>query len=197
MPTVTSADIVSRLKLLADEHLKADSGSTTTTVNSTLIDESDKTNSIICFISGSNIGTDRVITAFDDTTGTITFAALDNAITSLDEFCLVQNGFASDIAQAGIAIKNDFRNMGYDITLFLNSDTQLKELYIYKAIELICAGLVNDGTEEDAYFFNYERFKAFYETERTTLTADYDANEDGTISEDEENVTVNYGILGR
>ena len=126
MPTVSSADIVSRLKLLADEHLKADSGSTTTAINSTLINESDKTNSIICFINGSNIGVDRVITNFDDATGTITFSALDNAVTSSDEFCIVERGFASDIAQAGIAIKNDFRNSGYDIELFLNSGTQLK-----------------------------------------------------------------------
>ena len=197
MPTLTSADLVSRLKLLADEHLKADSGSTTTAVNADLINDSDKTNDIICFISGSNVGVDRVITNFDDTTGTITFAALDTAITGLDEFCLVKNGFASDIAQAGVAIRNDFRNSGYDLDLFLNSDVQLKELYIYKAIELICAGLVNDGTEDDAYFFNYNRFKDFYDVEKTTLTADYDANEDGTISTDEENVTTNFVVLGR
>lgn len=197
MPTITSADIVGRLKLLADQHLKADSGTTTTAVNTSLIDEPDKTNHIICFINGGNIGVDRVITDFTTASGTITFSALDNAVTSSDEFCLVRNGFASDIAQATIEVKNDFRNMGYDIDLFLNSATQLKELYIYKTIELICGGLVNDGTDEDAYFFNYERFRMFYERERTTLTADYDANEDGIIQDEEENVTVNYVVLER
>ena len=84
---------------------------------------------------------------------------------------------------------NHFRNNGRDIDLFLET-TQLKEAHIYKTIELICSSRMNDGDAQDAYFVNYERFKAMYETEVTTLIADYDANEDGTISEDEEDTNV-------
>lgn len=194
---ITNADIAGRLKLLADEHLKADSGSTTTAVNASISEGSDYKNNFICFVSGDNIGVDRVITSYTTATGTFTFDALDDAVTSIDEFCVVSKGFQSDVAQATGVVYNDMRNRGYDIDLFLNYQTQLKEMYIYKTIELICAGLMNDGQDHDVYFVNYERFKELYASEISNLIADYDANEDGEISEDEENLKSNYGVLER
>ncbi len=188
--TITNADIVSRLKLLADEHLKADSGSITTAVNSSISDGNDYTNSLICFISGDNIGVDRVITSYAIATGTFTFDVLTAAVTNIDEFCVVSKGFLSDVAQATSIVTNDLRNRGYDVDLFLNFQTQLKELYIYKTIELVCASLMNDGQDQDVYFVNYERFKKLYEVESSTLIADYDANEDGNIDTDEENLHI-------
>ncbi len=188
--TITNADIVSRLKLLADEHLKADSGSITTAVNSSISEGNDYTNSLICFISGDNIGVDRVITSYAIATGTFTFDALTAAVTNIDEFCVVSKGFLSDVAQATSIVTNDLRNRGYDVALFLNFQTQLKELYIYKTIELVCASLMNDGQDQDVYFVNYERFKKLYEVESSTLIADYDTNEDGNIDTDEENLHI-------
>jgi len=195
--TITNADIVGRLKLLADEHLKADSGSTTTAVNASIKDGSDYTSNFICFVSGANVGVDEIITGYTIATGTFTFDTIDNAVTSIDEFCVVSKGFQSDVAQATDIVKNDMRNRGYDIDLFLNYQTQLKEMYIYKTIELVCGGLMNDGQDQDVYFVNYERFKELYESELSNLIADYDANEDGEISEDEEDLRSNYGILQR
>ncbi|MEE8589647.1 MAG: hypothetical protein V3S80_09935 [Sulfurimonadaceae bacterium] len=188
--TITNADIVSRLKLLADEHLKADSGSITTAVNSSISDGNDYTNSLICFISGDNIGVDRVITSYAIATGTFTFDALTAAVTNIDEFCVVSKGFLSDVAQATSIVTNDLRNRGYDVDLFLNFQTQLKELYIYKTIELVCASLMNDGQDQDSYFVNYERFKKLYEVESSKLIADYDANEDCNIYVGEENLHI-------
>ncbi len=104
---ITNADIVSRLKLLADEHLKADSGSTTTAVNSSISDGSDYTNNLICFISGDNIGVDKVVTSYTVATGTFTFDVLTAAITGVDEFCVVSKGFLSDVAQATSIVTND------------------------------------------------------------------------------------------
>jgi len=194
---ITNADIAGRLKLLADEHLKADSGSTTTAVNASIKDGSDYKNNFICFISGDNIGVDRVISSYTVATGTFTFDTLDDAITNTDEFCVVSKGFQSDVSQAISIVANDMRNRGYDIDLFLNYQTQLKELYIYKTIELICQSLMNDGIENDVYFVNRNSFNALYETEINTLIADYDANEDGEVSESEENLKSNYGVLER
>jgi len=194
---ITNADIAGRLKLLADEHLKADSGSTTTAVNASIKDGSDYKNNFICFISGDNIGVDRVISSYTVATGTFTFDTLDDAITNTDEFCVVSKGFQSDVSQATSIVANDIRNRGYDIGLFLNYQTQLKELYIYKTIELICQSLMKDGIENDVYFVNRNSFNALYETEINTLIADYDANEDGEVSESEENLKSNYGVLER
>ena len=182
---VSNADIVGRLKLLADEHLKADSGTTTTVVNATLKNGAELLNRFICFVSGENIGLDKIITGYDNTTGTITFDALPIAITSIDEFCIVKTGFQSDVTQSEGVIKNDLRNRGYDLDLFL-TEPQLKEMYIYKTIELVCASLMNDGVDEDVYFVQYERFNKLYETEISSMIADYDANQDGEIDDSEE-----------
>lgn len=187
---ITNAEIVGRLKLLAEEHLKADSGTTTTAVNSSISDGIDYTNKIICFITGDNAYADRVVTSCDTATGTLTFNALDNAVDNVDEFCIISVGYQSDVSQAHNIITNDFKNRGYDIDLFLNHQTQLKEMYIYKTIELICAGLMNDGVDTDAYFVNYERYKELYRLESSNVIADYDINESGTITDDEEDTTV-------
>lgn len=195
--TITNADIVSRLKLLADEHLKADSGTTTTAINDSIKDGSDYTNNFICFLTGENTGVDRVVTAYETAVGTFTFDALDIAVTSVDEFCVVSKGFQSDVAQAINIVKNNMRNLGYDIDLFLNYQIQLKEMYIYKTIELICAGLMNDGQDQDVYFVNYGRFKKLYDREISTLIADYDANESGTIDADEELINTGQVFLVR
>lgn len=191
--TLTNADIVSRLKLLSDYHLKADSG-TVTYLNSTeLVDETAIVNSYVCFINGLNEGVDRIVTTFIAESGRIEFDALDNAVTNTDEFCICRKGFQSDVSQAHSVIANDFRNKGYDIDLFLTT-AQLKEMYIYKTIELVCAGLMNDGVAEDIYFVQYNRFKELYDLESNALIADYDSNEDGDIDTDE--VLLPVGQLG-
>lgn len=194
--SLTTAELVSRLKLLADYHLKANSGSTTTVVNTSLVGESNISNSLICFISGLNAPTDRVVTSFYTETGTVGFGALDNAVVNTDEFCIVKRGYQSDVVQAEQAMRNHFRNMGYDLDLFLTS-SHIKEAHVYKTLELICGSLMNDANADDVYYFHYKRFKELYETETSTLIADYDANEDGAISEDEELQTMNYGVFGR
>lgn len=195
--TITNADIVGRLKLLADEHLKADSGSTTTAVNASIADGNDYTNQFICFVSGDNIGVDRIVTTYTSATGTFAFDALTTAVSNVDEFCIVAKGFQSDVAQAISIVKNDMRNRGYNIDLFLNYQTQLKEMYIYKTIELVCGSLMNDGQDQDVYFVHKQDYKALYELERSNLIADYDADEDGTISQEEELQKSNYGVLAR
>ena len=194
--TLTNADIVGRLKLLAYRHLKADSGSTTTAVNTMLIDEPTLVNQFICFINGDNVNTDRVITLFDDATGTITFDALDNAVTNTDEFCIVSTGFQSDVTQAYNVMQNDLRNRGYDIDLFLTT-AQLKEMHIYKTIELICASLMNNGDDTDAYYVHKNSFRDLYEIETNNMLADYDADESGDISTSEEEQSMAQAFVVR
>ncbi len=195
--TITNAEIVGRLKLLADEHLKADSGSTTTAVSSYISNGSEYANYYICFISGNNINTDRIVTSYNSSTGTFTFDALDNAVTNTDEFCLVLKSFQSDIANAHNVVRNDMRNMGKDVDLFLNYTTQLRECYIYKTIELVCSSLMNDAVDTDAYYSHMNTYNALYQRELETLIADYDADKSGDISTDEELDRSSYGVVAR
>ena len=194
---ITNAEIVGRFKPLAVHgSLKADNGSTTTIVCSSLKAEADITNGYVCFLSGDNIGVDRIVTLFDDATGTVTFDALDNAVDNTTEFCVLRRGYQSDIAQAGLFITNHFRNNGLDVSLFLNAH-QLKELYIYKTLEMICANSMNDGNDTDMYFVNMNRFRELYNIEMASLVADYDLNEDGVISADEESTKVGQVVFAK
>ena len=194
--TLSNADIVGRLKLLADEHLKADSGTTASIVCASLIDEPTVANQFVCFISGDNVGVDRVISSFTDSTGTIGFDALDTTVVNTDEFCIVKTGFQSDATQAYNVMKNDLRNRNYDIDLFLTY-SQLKEMHIYKTIELICASLMNDGDDQDAYYVNYKRFEKLYGLETVNMLADYDADESGDISTSEEEQPIRQAYMVR
>jgi len=182
---ITNAQIAGRLKLLADEHLKADSGTDVQVVSDSIKNGTNYLNHFICFISGNNMYEDRVVTSYDVSTGTFGFDQLLLPVLDTDEFCLTAKGFQSDVAQAESFIRNDFRNRGYDLDLFL-TEPQLEEAYIYKTIELICSGLMNDGVDTDVYYMHSERYKTLYEQNMSNLIADYDANEDGTIDDVEE-----------
>lgn len=194
--TLTNADLLSRYTQIADFYLKADSGTTTTAVNTSLIDEVGLSNYYICFLSGSNKGTDKIVTSFDDTTGTLTFDALDNAVDNTSIFALTEIGFGNFIAEAEASIENHLRNNGYDLSLFLTS-SQLKEVHILKTLELICRSRFNDGTDEDLYFKNMELFQGKFDSEMSRLIADYDTNEDGTISDDEEDQNIGQVVFAR
>lgn len=183
--TLTNAEIVSRLKILSDFHVKADSGTTTTAIIKKLVEEEDVTGYYICFINGANYGIDRIVTDFYDADGVLVFDAVSSAITNTSEICLLEKGYLSDATQAEMALANYLRNKGYDIDLFLTT-AQLKEAHIYKTLEIICGYKMNEANDTDVYYSNKEKFKMLFESEMAKLIADYDDNEDGIIDDDEE-----------
>jgi len=185
--TLSNATIVGRLKLLADEHFKADDGTDVTVTISSLVDHSDIAKQFICFVSGDNSGTDRIITNFSDITGVVSFDTLLYPVTNTDEVCIVSKGYQSEVEQAEQVIQNDMRNRGYDFSKFLEVE-QLLQMHIYKTIELACAGRVNDGQDHDVYFFQTNRFKDLYHSELASLVADYDKDGNGIIDDDEEGI---------
>ena len=188
--TITNAEIVSRLKLLADFHAKVTTASGGYITCNDLIDYKDIEGYFICFITGDYAGADAVISSFDTTTGRVDYFDLGGGGGSnTDEFCIVSKGYQSEVAQAALVISEDFKNRGIDDSLFL-VDAQLKELHIAKAIELACYSLMNDAVDTDAYYANAERFNERYRTIMANLIADYDDNEDGSISSDEEDTSI-------
>jgi len=81
-------------------------------------------------------------------------------------------------------IANEMRNRGLDVTLFITT-AQVKELHLTKCLELICMAKRQDADSDDIYHETYLVFKENYESELTTIKADYDTDEDGTIEEAE------------
>ena len=187
--TLTNAEIVARFKALANYSLRANDGSTTTLVANKLIDIRDVTGFYLCFTSGDNYGVDKVVSSFDEVTGTLTFDALGTTVLNTDEVCLLEDGFATEIKQAEIFIINHLRNKGLDIDLFLTI-AQLKEAHIYKTLELVCLNFSKDATDDDIFYVASQNFGNLYTSELGSLVADYDENEDGQISEDEEDVQI-------
>ena len=181
-----NADIIAALPILADHYEKADSGSTTQLVCSrlTLLTEGEAKGAIIGFISSDTAGTDAVVTSYEGGSGTFGFAALSNAVNGSTGFGVVYIDFTSFIDRAYDIIKNEMRNRGLDIDLFLTT-TQVKELHLTKTLELICMSKRQNADTDDIYHESYLVFKENYESELTTLKADYDTDEDGTVEEAE------------
>lgn len=76
----------------------------------------------------------------------------------------------------------DIRNKVPVTSGFIDS-TVLKNLTVYKALELYCLGAVEE--ESDKWDLRYTRFKEAYETEYTKLSEPYDISEDGNVSDKE------------
>ena len=181
-----NADIIAALPILADHYEKADSGSTTSLVCgrlTALVDE-EMVGATIGFINGDNAGTDVTITSYTDTTGTFGFGAVSNAVDSSTGFGIVYLDYNSYIDRAYDIIKNEMRNRGLDIDLFLTT-SQVKELHLTKTLELICMAKRQDADTDDIFHESYLVFKENYASELTSLKADYDTDEDGTIEEAE------------
>ncbi len=181
---LTNADIISALPILADHYEKADSGSTTTLVSGRLTDlvQAEIVGATVSFLTGDNAGTDAVVTSYTDSTGSFGFGAVSNAVDSSTGFGIVYLDYQTYIDRAYSIIKNELRNRGLDIDLFLTT-AQVKELHLTKCLELICMAKRQDADGEDIYHESYLVFKENYESELTTLKADYDTDEDGTIEE--------------
>lgn len=196
--TLTVADIVGRLSSLADFKEKAESGSTTTLVSKAMINSiaDEYVGAYICFLTGANKGIDRIITGYAASTGTFTFNALTTAVDSTLEFAIVSKGYLSYMEEALLVVKERTKNIGLNFDLYL-TEAQLKELHLYKTLDLICMDLFNDATAEDSYWNKHLLYSELFNTTFVSLKADYDTNEDGAIDTDEELQGGNYGVLGR
>ena len=188
--TLTNADVVSALPILADIYEKADSGSVSSIVCTRLKNMLDEeiVGATLSFIGGANKGFDTTITSYTDAIGGVGFATQSEAITSSTVFAIVLKDYTSYIERAEDIIANDMRNKGRDLALYLTT-SQLKELHLLKTLELICLAKRQDASLDDVFHINYEMFASKYNLEMDTLKADYDYDEDGTIDTDEEKVT--------
>jgi hypothetical protein len=190
--TLTNAEIVLGLPIITDFIEKANDGSTTTVecLACKGLDEEELEGAYICFLDGANAGIDRIITTYtSNNTGTFTFDALPNTVDNTTMFALVLKSFIPASLRAESVMTNDFRNRGLDIDNFLDT-TQLKEIHLNRSLAHICFAKRQDADTNDTYHINYEEFMATYIAELNNLTADYDINEDGSISTSEENQKV-------
>lgn len=183
--SLTDYDIISTLSSLGGEIRKAEGGSNTTLVDQSLTFNNDSLlGSTVVFTSGLNIGVSASVSSY--TSDTLTFEALANPVVAGANYSLLDETYESYMLRAEALITEAFKNGGLDIALMLNT-AQLKELHIAKTISLICLSKRKDATDDDMYHSNYIAFDDMYKTMYSGIVVDYDSNEDGTISTDEEN----------
>lgn len=181
---LTDYDIISTLSSLGGEIRKAEGGSLTTLVDQSLTFNNDSLlGSTVVITSGLNIGISASVTSY--TSDTLTFNALANAVVAGVNYSLLDETYESYILRAEALITEAFKNGGLDIELMLNT-AQLKELHITKTISLICLSKRKDATDDDMYHSNYLAFDEMFKTMYSGIVVDYDTNEDGSISADEE-----------
>lgn len=183
MLSLSNAEIINNLTLLADFVGRVDTSTTTSITINSLANEDIEANDTLCILSGDAKNTDIAITDFD--AGEITFDELDSSIQVRAIVAICKIGFDNYVSNAYDMLKNDIKNKSLEIELFL-TEWQLKQLHVYKTLELICGDRRNGADTNDAYNANYERYYALYRSELTTFVADYDINENGSITEEEE-----------
>jgi hypothetical protein len=173
--TLTNSDLVQTLEALGGEILKADDGSTTTLVSQDLSELGNVDGYLLIFLSSDLLGNEAYISSSEDTLFSLDKTLLIS-VSSKTKFAYLEMPYDSFINRSSAIIEDLFRNKGM---------TQLKELHIYKTIELICLSKRNGAETDDVYNVNYETFKELFENSFTNLVADYDFNENGSIDEDE------------
>ena len=200
LPSLTNAEIVLASPLLiADYIAKAHGGSVTTAYSKAFkgLDDEEIEGAYLCFLNGDNAGIDRIITDYNSTNvGTLTFDPLDVAIDETVTLAIVLLDYTGGVDRAKAIIENDLRKMGYDVNNFLD-ETQLKELVINKTMSHIMRAKRQNADTDDTYHINYLEFEDLYQKELSQLVASYDENEDGVISDDEEDLTLGQVIFDR
>lgn len=183
MLSLSNGKLLQNLLILSDFVGRIDVGGDEEITVASLRNDDINAQDTLCVLSGDNNGIDIVITDFDD--GVISLSGNDKTLSNRDMIGIVSIPFDSYITQAERYLKNDFRNKGAILDNFLNTE-QLEQLHIYKTLSLICGDRRNSTDQNDSYNANFQRFETMYQTEFSNLLADYDENEDGTISTDEE-----------
>jgi hypothetical protein len=141
-------------------------------------------------LSGSNIGFMSTVTMYDDVTRTIHIENSLPYVLAIGDKFLICRSFKTEIARAFDEIKEYIRTQGYRPALVID-DTQLVEAHIALSIKKILLPL---GEE---YRYSYEEYSKIYEKKLLELKLVYDADESGTVDDDEEDLNTSQIRLKR
>ncbi len=166
---------------------KSDSGSTTTLVDNKLkIEADDYWNGGKLEIIQSNETSERDISAFVQSTGTVTFTPALGVAVGTDEYA-IRRSYQNKINYAGRQVQKDFKNI--DKRAYLVIDVyQLKYLIIYKFFANYFKKLVKK--RDDEYDLQYKHYSGLYSSEFQSMSLTYDENEDAEVTDDEHETKV-------
>lgn len=186
---ITDDDLLNELTSLKDINEQmtgtATSGSTSTLVDTTNRKESDDywTGGKIEILSGTGDKQIRDISDFVQSTSTITVTPNWTTTPDTTSVYKVIRGFSKKIIQAFDKITAMIYNKGQRHALIIES-SQIKIAMIYLTIHFICLDAMND--ENDKWERLSVRYWDLFSNEFGNMKLDYDKDESGTITGDEE-----------
>lgn len=186
---VTDDDLFSEYKGLKtnyyEDSSQADSGATTTIVDSNRAEDDDHWNGGQLEIYQSQKVYIRKITDYVQSTGTITFTpAMPSAITT-EEYTIRQS-YQEDIDRAGRVVQLQFKRIEKRAYLVIDSYT-LKQLIIYEVLKQYFFEIMKE--EGDEFSIKYAYYASQYNAIFESLKLVYDEDESGTIEDGEEDNT--------
>jgi hypothetical protein len=182
LPEIIDADLISDCSALANGSFvyfgKADSGSVTTLVDSRLAGYPVNywKSARLEILSGGGAGIVVQVESYNETTGTLTFNTISEAVDSTTEFTL-KRSFAREINRAWDQIMGLISQKGYRPALLTTGEV-LKNAHLYLALEKVCRSLSNDP--EDIWWRRADFYREEYQNDINSIRFVYDSNEDGT-----------------
>lgn len=170
---------------IQEEGGKASSGTTNTLIDLARVEPDDWWNGgkifILPLLDDGKIY-EVTVTDFVKSTGTLTFTPAIPAAVTTESYTL-RRSYQTQINQAGNIVRDDIASQGKRAYLMIDT-TQLNRLIIYKAMERYFQQIRKSDT--DQYHLQFDYYKKEYDKLFISIPLLYDADEDGSISDTEE-----------
>ena len=110
------------------------------------------------------------------------------------EIWSVQTNYDKQIQEAFLIVKRAIKDKGRRPAMIIDG-SQIRELVILKTFEMICFDFAK--SPEDIWWNRHVKYSAAYADRLAGLVIKYDADEDGTIDEDEKKTTFSQPTFER
>ena len=197
---IVDEDLYNELDSLRNENYQ-ESGTAASATSSTLVDTANRkepddywTGGVIEIVSGTGDGQVRDITDFVQSTSTITVSPNWATTPSTDSVYRIVRGYTKKILQSFDKISQMIYDKGNRPALIMES-SQIKIPMLYLTIHFICLDLMKEA--DDKWDRLAVRYWDLFQDAFGKMKLEYDADESGTISGDEEQEGVNSVRLFR
>lgn len=191
---ITDDDLYSELDSIREANIQK-TGTATSATSSTLVDTAKRkeaddfwTGGVVEILNGTGEGQFRDITDFVQSTSTISVSPNWATTPDTTSTYKIIRGFTKKINQSFEKIAHMLYNKGRRQALIIES-SQIKYAMIFLTIHYICLDLMKE--DGDKWSLLADRYEAKFDKEFSHMKLDYDVDESGTITGDEEQRDVN------
>lgn len=185
---ITDDDLFNELESLRDANITM-TGKATGSASGTLIDTAKRkepdyywTGGTIEILNGTGEGQVRDISDFVQSTSTISVSPNWTTTPDTTSVYKITRGFTKKISQCFDKVAQSIYNKGNRAALIIES-SQIKVVLIYITVHFICLDLMQ--SEGDKWDTLSKKYWDLYTDEFGMMKLDYDADESGTITDDE------------